>query len=184
MLPSPSSNFAFCFSSCFSLPPPLTFSFFPPFPTHFYSLWCSSVNIKWAPSFLLISSEAQMISLREYGLEWRVAPTKAAAGRYRWRPRPAFSDLKHVHQRLGDGQTCCCADKKAESRTSGQRSANQADFKTSKVEDYRSQHVQLEQWLPGLPGGIKEPCYVQPTSLYFWTADSTRNKYISCTKKN
>lgn len=57
------------------LPPPTRpLLFFSPSLTHFHSLRYCSVNIKWAPSILLISSQAQMISPGEYG------PERGAAG--------------------------------------------------------------------------------------------------------
>lgn len=78
-------------SVCVFLCPPLLF--FPPSLTHFHSLWYCSVNIKWAPSFLLIPSQAQMISLRECGWEWQL-PTTAGW----WRRCTGLSDRWPLHQ--------------------------------------------------------------------------------------
>lgn len=52
----------------FFAPLPCSLSPFSPSLTHFHSLWHCFVNIKWAPSILLNASQAQMISLREYGV--------------------------------------------------------------------------------------------------------------------
>lgn len=72
-------QFRILFQSVFFIAPP-QLCLFSLFLTHFYSLWYSSVNIKWAPSILLISSQAQMISLREFGLEWQLATTAGGEG--------------------------------------------------------------------------------------------------------